>query len=890
MSVRKFVAVLILSACTILQGAVVYVDSASQTPAAPYATEATAASTLADAATQADVLAQSGDECVVVSVKSGEYNLEGEIGVGYGIRYVSESGPDSTVINQTLRNCRAFCVTNGIVSGFTIRGVGCDDTGPVNSAAADTENGFAVLIRNSNGGTAMVTNCVIEGFVSSRTAASNPTLYGGTVNIRGSSSYLLDSIVRNNSTAGRGGGIYLNKDATVSGCVITNNAAKEGGGGVACYESGSLRNCLVAFNSSQNACAGVHGNYWTGSNRLIENCTIVFNACTKADVASGLLKGNTLSCPVINTIIYYNTSAGTVGRQCEVNQNKNTSFDHCILGDEPDNASEIIDCIIGTPPVFVNSESGDFRLAEGSPGIDSGRAMSKPLDTDVGGRMRVVDGLENGTVAPDIGCFEYDRRLDGTYLSVDRASRKYVTSGSSASYAATFSYAGDVLEDAEYVWDFGDGTVVRTSDSEVAHTYVSKGTYPLSVTATAGGHTGKIRIEQSVFVFPSDESVVWVTPNGEHDSDSDSPAAAVVAAKELIAKGVSSVMIAVAPGKYVMDETLLLDKAITLCGVEGPEKTCFTASSDKGVSLVKLSHAKAVLSGVTLADSKNTYHQSVVALNIMNGLATNCVIRGIESFWSWQTPPHGCALTMSGGKAVEVTVRDNCSKDSASSSWYKNGAPVKLYGTALMDRCRILGNACGLPYEAWINNKRNRNDELAGGGVYLSSGSPVCRNTLIAGNRTVSQPGAGAYVVAGTLENCTVVGNSMTASTNEVWSSGIYVWPGAKVVNCISDANMNGANSINAGGEDDVDLASAYTYSCLPGFIHGGVGCTTANPRLDADYVSANAESVLGKGKNLEWMENASDLAGAPRRQGFRVDMGCYETDSRIFGFTLKIR
>ena len=58
------------------------------------------------------------------------------------------------------------------------------------------------------------------------------------MNLRGDYSYLLNSIVRNNSTEGRGGGVYLNKNATVMGCVISNNVAKDAGGGVACYESG----------------------------------------------------------------------------------------------------------------------------------------------------------------------------------------------------------------------------------------------------------------------------------------------------------------------------------------------------------------------------------------------------------------------------------------------------------------------------------------------------------------------------------------------------------------------------------------------------------------------------------------------------------------------------
>lgn len=875
--------------CMTLDAATVWVDGTSAAPAAPYATEETAAATFADAVVQADALARAGDVAVVVRVKDGTYDLNGEVGVGFGIRYESVNGPEATVVNQTVANCRAFCVTNGTVSGFTIHGIGCDDIEPV-ASSVDSEDGFAVLIRNVSGAAACVSNCVIEGFVSTRTANVNPALYGGTVNIRGSGSRLESSIIRNNVTSGPGGGVFLRKDAYVVGCVITNNEAKASGGGVECYEGGRLSNSLIAYNRSSShyngtkGGAGVYGNYWTGS-ALIENCTIAFNATTVEGAAGGLVKTGAVGCTIVNTVIYGNTSAGAVGNQVSLLRENTASFLNCILGETPAGAKEDVDNLIGAVPAFVSPSAGDLRLTDGSPGIDGGRDMMLPMAYDLGGRPRVVDGSGDGTAVPDIGCYEYDRKADGTWLSVDPLTDRYVFAGSSVSFGASFSFAGQDLPEAEYMWDFGDGTVVQTGRPEVSHVYRTEGAFTLTVTATAGGRTGTLKIDRAACVFSADRTVVWVTPNGERESDADSPADALAQAKELIAGGATAVTVAVAPGTYVVGEALAIDKAIALVGPEGPEKTVFTAPADTAVSFVKLSHDDAVLSGIALADSKNPSQTSVVALNIEKGLATNCVIRGIESFWSWQKPSHGCALTMSGGRAVEVTVRDNRSKNTR---WYLNGSPVRLSGTAVMDRCRILGNSSGLPYEAWIVNRRNRADELAGGGVYLASGTPVCRNTLIAGNETVSQPGAGAYLVAGTLENCTVAGNSMTSSTNGTWSAGIYVWPGAQVVNCISDVNMNGEKAVNAGGEEGTDFTAAYIYSCLSGFTSGGRGCTSEDPLLDADYRPDNVKKVLGRGRNLDWMTDALDLAGFPRIQGARVDMGCYESD-RCFVYGMKL-
>jgi len=59
---------------------------------------------------------------------------------------------------------------------------------------------------------------------------------------------------------------------------------------------------------------------------------------------------------------------------------------------------------IADPPVFVNFNAGDFRLAEGSPGINAGTNqawMAGKADLDNNHRIDAYYGIA------DMGCYEY---------------------------------------------------------------------------------------------------------------------------------------------------------------------------------------------------------------------------------------------------------------------------------------------------------------------------------------------------------------------------------------------------------------------------------------------------------------------------------------------------
>lgn len=68
-------------------------------------------------------------------------------------------------------------------------------------------------------------------------------------------------------------------------------------------------------------------------------------------------------------------------------------------------------------PLFVNAGGASFYLREGSPAIDAGSAAGAPSD-DFDGRLRPLDGDDDGAAAYDIGAYEMPFYSDHAYLPI----------------------------------------------------------------------------------------------------------------------------------------------------------------------------------------------------------------------------------------------------------------------------------------------------------------------------------------------------------------------------------------------------------------------------------------------------------------------------------------
>jgi len=221
--------------------------------------------------------------------------------------------------------------------------------------------------------------------------------------------------------------VYLTNGAFLSGFTLTNGATGDpsseppppvgSGGGVLCESAGSMiSNCVIIGNSG-----GFGGGVSGGT---LRNCRVIWNVgmlgggASGSDLANCLVTGNisrydaggVYSCNLANCTVTANSAAAQGGG------GESSTFVNCIVyGNQPDNYyyqfNFNFSCTIPLPetgvgnvtnaPAFVDASAGDFRLAQGSPCINSGNNTQAPIGPDLWNGIRLIDG----TV--DMGAYEF---------------------------------------------------------------------------------------------------------------------------------------------------------------------------------------------------------------------------------------------------------------------------------------------------------------------------------------------------------------------------------------------------------------------------------------------------------------------------------------------------
>lgn len=173
------------------------------------------------------------------------------------------------------------------------------------------------------------------------------------------------------------------------------------------------------------------------------------------------------------------------------------------------------------------------------------------------------------------------------------------------------------------------------------------------------------------------------------------------------------------------------------------------------------------------------------------------------------------------------------------------------------------------------------NTSAYGGGAWLQNDALI-RSCLIISN-LATKSGGGLYMNStSSVENCTIVGNSAVeegagirffSTTNNQTVRNTIVWFNRLTNGAVADLAL----SINSATNRFFNCCTATNQ--LP----AGLGNITNDPVFvdlgNANYRLQDGSLCIDAGDNQDWMANAFDLDGFPRKDRFtrRVDIGAYE-------------
>lgn len=599
------------------------------------------------------------------------------------------------------------------------------------------------------------------------------------------------------------------------------------GGAVSVGNAGSVvRGCLFV-NCANTGTGGAISFYGAG---LVENCTIIGCRSTGTTTGAGGIDVFTNPGTVRNCIVYgCENDAG----EANINATKGIAVEYTATAPLFDGTGNIL---LATMPKFADAAGGDYRVTAGAT-IDAGLNQSWMADApDLAGNPR----LQNGAV--DMGAYEYDP--DGAPLSVS-----IVASDVAALLGSPITLSANVMPSDStgltYSWiitDHNTGATVLTRSGADCATFAYAyplGQYDVAVTVADGqSQTASDALEGLFSVKPE---TVWVNNAATEAYPYDTKATGFTNAVDAVAFAENGMTIVLADGVQTNKITdVIVLKAVTVRGESGDSgRTALYTTK-----MLQLNHPGAAVRGLTLrSDYKSNSYVSIV-----QGTLDSCVVTNYSR--------GNCTVSISPGGMMT-----NCLVTGCANTGRDCFIGVGDAGSVLVDT-KIVGNRT-------TNGSYN---EI----VRVSNG--LVRGCLIAGNESNVGSGKGAVYLtgSGTVENCTIVGNT-EATTEPIVrignASGMFR-------NCIvvGNANKNGPSGV---GGDHVSKAT-YTLCDVAGLT--GAGCRTeADPakvfkRFAAgDYHLRSGSPAVNSGSNQDWMSDALDLDGNPRIFGRQVDMGCYE-------------
>ena len=786
-------------------------------------------------------------EGATVELGQGTFLLTSTLKFDRNVRLVG-AGAGQTILDFQ-KTCRGVSMTSSgaVLEGVTITG------GYAYNASGAGVNMSKGIVRNCR-----ITDC-------QATAATGTTANGGGVNMTGGtvSGCEIDGCKFGN-LYGHGNAIYMD-GGTVTNCDIHAN---NGG-----YSNGAYGDAVVYLKSGTLVASKIHDNTKDATpgvhqeNGTMINCLIYNNTGTALSAGIYKTNGYTYNCTVYNCVL-----SGDTAGQSGISQSNGTTKNCIVWNSHPaastagsvsvsggtfaNNVTEVAvakatDTKTGDP-AFFGVVSNDFRITRSSSAYRTG----VPLASVKGDFAGVARDAEH----PSIGAYEYDASIEVYEVTLRFDQSKY-PQGADVVVEAVVTGVGD--EELPVAWTL-DGETLATTEKTVTLKGLPSGAH---VIRAAVVFEGKPAAKEETFAILPTKVFVNHTGSGtypyateETGTDSFEAAfaalwgAADVTGEVVVAEGVYTNVTAVSFLNPIRVHGEGMDRTKIFC------KTRFVPFS--------LGNRAAILSGLTIEggsrgasmssgrivgcrflDCGNSLMElsSGGGINMSGGTVANCRFQGCYATGLYGGGGGAC---LSGGTITNCTF-SGCQSGTNVANDQGGGAVLLLGGTVTHSQ---LLNSQGGVYPAF---------RIKGG---------TMRNVLVTGTKADST--VAAYQDDGTIESCTIAGNSVLASTGTVHVAG------GTFRNNIVWGNTGVCELVKKGGSVD--------HCCYPEAKEGVNGNTAKDPLLKKGCVIKSCSPCRDAGVDQPWMTGATDLCGNPRICDDRVDIGCFEV--RPSGLMLIVR